>query len=252
MPLDTVLLLAGVAFGAGFIDAIAGGGGLLTVPALLAAGVPPHIALGTNKLSSTFGSSIAAYTFVRKGLFTPRRWRPGAVATLVGAVLGTLLTHAFSPGALKTLVPLVVLAAALYLVWPWRSRPAPAAADYRPPAAVQGRWGLAIGTYDGFIGPGTGAFWTAVALSSFRQDILHAAGTARFMNFVSNITSLVAFALLGAIDYRLGLAMGSSLMVGAWLGAHSAIRFGSPLIRPLFMVVVMAMAARLLWQQFAG
>lgn len=242
-----------MSFTAGFVDAIAGGGGLLTVPALLSAGIPPHLALGTNKLSSTFGSSTAALTFVRKGLFVPHRWRAATLATCIGAGSGALLTRAFSAGALKTLLPLAVLGAALYLVWPRRqvragTGPQP---DFRPTPRAQWTAGATIGFYDGFIGPGTGAFWMAVAVRYFRQDLVHGAGLARYMNFISNVTALAAFAALGNIDWPLGLAMGSALMAGAWLGAHSAIRYGSPLIRPMFIAVVVAMAIRLLWVQFA-
>lgn len=241
-----------MSFTAGFIDAIAGGGGLLTVPALLSAGIPPHLALGTNKLASTFGSSTAALTFARKGLLQPRRWHAGALATLAGAAAGALLTRAFSAGVLKTLLPLSVLGAALYLVWPRRRLQTDTAAEgFHPTRRAQYTAGTAIGFYDGFIGPGTGAFWMAVAVKYFRQDLVHGAGLARYMNFLSNLAALAAFAALGSIDWSLGLAMGPALMAGAWLGAHSAIRYGSPLIRPVFLTVVVAMTLRLLWLQFA-
>ncbi|HMW30350.1 MAG TPA: TSUP family transporter [Plasticicumulans sp.] len=247
-----LLMFAVVSFTAGFVDAIAGGGGLLTVPALLSAGIPPHLALGTNKLSATFGSSTASFAFVRKGLFRPADWRAAALATLIGAGFGALLTRAFSADVLKTLLPLSVLGAALYLVWPRRSlrrgEPDPA---FRASGRSQWTAGLGIGFYDGFIGPGTGAFWMAVAVKYFRQDLVRGAGLARFMNFLSNAAALLMFALLGNIDWALGLAMGPALMLGAWLGAHSAIRYGSPLIRPMFIAVVVAMTIRLLWVQFA-
>ncbi len=249
---ELIALLAGVAFTAGFVDAIAGGGGLLTVPALLSVGVPPHVLLGTNKLSSTFGSATAAFTFVRKGLFQPRLWQAATASVVVGSTAGALITRLFSAAALKAILPLAVLGASLYLVWPRRKPATRHEPGFRPSRRAKAVAGGAIGFYDGFIGPGTGAFWMAVALKYFRQDIVHAAGTARFMNFVSNACALAAFVALGQVDWALGLSMGLALMVGAWLGAHSAIRFGSPLIRPMFIAVVLAMVARLLWQQLAG
>lgn len=103
-----------------------------------------------------------------------------------------------------------------------------------------------IGFYDGFIGPGTGAFWMAAAMKLFKLDWVAAAGVARFMNFISNITALLMFMALGTIDYPIGLTMGVTLMLGAFIGAHSAIRYGAPFIRPVFLGVVLLMAGRLL------
>lgn len=112
-----LLVLALVAFVAGFIDAVAGGGGMLTVPALLSLGLPPHIALGTNKLAATFASSTAAFTYYKKRLFKPQCWRRAFVATLFGATLGTLFVDAISTDWLEKGLPLVILAAALYTVF---------------------------------------------------------------------------------------------------------------------------------------
>ena len=103
-----------------------------------------------------------------------------------------------------------------------------------------------IGFYDGFIGPGTGAFWMAAAMKLFRLDLVAAAGVARFMNFISNLTALLTFVVFGNIDYAIGLSMGALLMLGSFAGAHSAIRYGAPFIRPVFLSVVLLMAGRLL------
>lgn len=112
-----LLVLALVAFVAGFIDAVAGGGGMLTVPALLSLGLPPHIALGTNKLAATFASSTAAFTYYKKRLFKPQCWGRAFAATLVGATLGTLFVDAISTDWLEKVLPLIILAAALYTVF---------------------------------------------------------------------------------------------------------------------------------------
>lgn len=113
----TLVILAGVAFLAGFIDAIAGGGGLLTIPALLTAGVPPHLALGTNKLSSTFGAAVASYTFYRRKLFQPRQWRKGLIATAIGAALGAWAAHLMPAEWLNRMLPVVVFGCGLYLLF---------------------------------------------------------------------------------------------------------------------------------------
>ena len=250
MDLTTILLLGIIALLGGFIDAIAGGGGMLVMPALLSIGMPPHLVVGTNKLVGTFGTLSASVTFIRKGLFQPALWWAMSFGTLVGALLGAVLIYLLSAGTLKTLLPLAILLASGYLIWPRRTPPAQAMP--RPEATPTGRRGVKlltgglIGFYDGFIGPGTGAFWMAAAMKLFHLDLVAAAGVARFMNFVSNLTALLTFVILGNIDYTVGLTMGATLMLGAFVGAHSAIRYGAPFIRPVFLLVVALMAGRLL------
>ncbi|EKE68737.1 TSUP family transporter [Gallaecimonas xiamenensis] len=246
---DVWLWLPLVAFAAGFIDAIAGGGGLLTVPALLTAGLPPHLALGTNKLSSTFGSSAASWTFFKKRLFDPLLWKTAALGTLFGALFGALAVDLLKAEWLEKALPLAIFGAALYTLFMPKvqeGRRHQPQGEHLP--LKQGVQGFTLGTYDGVFGPGTGAFWTVSTLALYKLDILHASGVARTMNFISNATSLVTFAILGHIHWGLGLAMGAALMVGAFLGAHSAIRFGGKFIRPVFITVVLIMAAKLAWE----
>lgn len=241
------LLLAAAAFAAGAVDAVAGGGGLILLPALLSAGLPPHLALGTNKLAGTFGTLSASHAYVRRGLFRPSAWRVAIAATAIGALLGTLAVGQVPAPALGLLLPALIVVAGLYVVLQHpRRRPRTAAG-----AAPQGRGAMLgglLGFYDGFVGPGTGAFWTSAAMAVFRLDLLRASGVARAMNFVSNLVALAAFMLLGLVDYGIGLAMGASLMLGAWVGAHTAIRLGAGFIRPVFLVVVLALALRLVVQ----
>ena len=243
-----MLLLGGAALLAGFIDAIAGGGGMLVMPALLGIGMPPHLVVGTNKLIGTFGTFSASLTFIRKGLFQPARWWAMSFGTFVGAGIGAVLIYLMSAGVLKRLLPLAILLAAAYLIWPRRTSPSvvPLESATSVRRSVKLLTGGLIGFYDGFIGPGTGAFWMAAAMKLFQLDLVAAAGVARFMNFVSNLTALLTFMILGNIDYAIGLSMGGLLMIGAFIGAHSAIRYGAPFIRPVFLLVVALMAGRLL------
>ena len=250
LDFTTILLLGGAALLAGFIDAIAGGGGMLVMPALLSTGMPPHLVIGTNKLIGSFGTFSASLTFIRKGLFKPALWWAMSFGTLVGAFIGAMLIYLMSAGVLKKLLPLAILLAAAYLAWPRRvslttTRPEPAIIV--PVRRSTKLWtGGLIGFYDGFIGPGTGAFWMAAAMKLFGLDLVTAAGLARFMNFISNLTALLTFMILGNINYVVGLSMGGLLMLGAFAGAHSAIRYGAPFIRPVFLIVVLLMAGRLL------
>ncbi|GLP96931.1 sulfite exporter TauE/SafE family protein [Paraferrimonas sedimenticola] len=247
---DIWLVLSVVAFIAGFIDAIAGGGGLLTIPALLTSGLPPHLALGTNKLAATFGSATASFTFYKKQLFKPQIWITALFTTFVGALLGTFAVHYLDPSVLDKGLPMIVLATAVYTLFSKR----PNEEEHQPPTNAEGLktkqtfQGFTLGFYDGFAGPGTGAFWTVSNMAIYKLNILWASGMAKAMNFVSNATSLAAFIYLGHVNWLLGVSMGVCIMAGAFLGAHSAIRFGANFIRPIFISVVIVIAAKLAWE----
>ncbi len=245
-PLWSWPLLFATGFAAGFVDSIAGGGGLITVPALLATGLPPAEALATNKLQATFGSGSAAWQYRRARLVTlPAAW-PGILATALGAALGVVLVRLADPGLLRRLIPFLLAAAAL-VVW---LRPA-LGSTARP-----ARWGtlpfqlvfgLALGFYDGFFGPGTGTFWTLAFVFLLGFELLRATAWTKWMNFTSNVVSLVAFALVTRIDWIAGLLMGAGQFLGARTGARLALRGGASLIRPVFLVVVVAATAKLFY-----
>ncbi len=248
----TLAILVVVAFVAGFIDAIAGGGGLLTIPALLTAGLPPHLVLGTNKLCATFGSATASLTFYRRKLFEPRLWRNALLATAIGALTGAWVAHWLPAAWLNQMLPVVVFGCGLYLLF---ARP-PAAHNVQQPSTIkQGRqWahGAGLGFYDGVAGPGTGAFWTVSSMLLYPLDLLRASGVARTMNFVSNAAALGVFIVAGQVAWVLGISMGIALMAGAFFGARTAIGGGARLIRPVFIVMVLGLTARLVWQHWFG
>ncbi|MBU2883478.1 TSUP family transporter [Psychrosphaera sp. B3R10] len=242
-----LFILVVCAFAAGFIDAIAGGGGLLTVPALLASGLPPHVALGTNKLAATFGSLTAAYTFYKKRLFDPSFWKISFWYTAIGSIVGTVAVSYLDPNILNKLLPILIGFSAFYALF---NRTAAVKHNLLPDKTPklktqQASQGFTLGFYDGFAGPGTGAFWTVSNLYLYKMNILLSSGVARSMNFISNFFSLVTFIYLGYINWFIGISMGLFLMIGAYTGAHSAIHFGNKFIRPLFTVVVSCMALKL-------
>lgn len=232
-------------FVAGFVDSIAGGGGLLTLPALLTAGLPPSAALATNKVQSSFGSGSATLNFVRRGAVDPRSLRPSIVATFAGAATGTVLVQRLDASFLETLLPFLVLGVAAYFLL------APNAGDVERDARVDARVfartaAPGIGFYDGFFGPGTGSFFAAsfVALRGF--DLTRATAATKVLNFTSNVAALLFFALGGAPVWVVGLAMAVGQFAGARLGSNLVLARGSRLVRPLIVVMSVAISLRLL------
>jgi len=244
---STWALLASVGLLAGFIDAIVGGGGMLTVPALLSLGLPPHLTLGTNKLSACFASGTAAYTYFKKQLFTPRFWKDSLYSTFLGALIGTTLVNFVSSQWLEKLLPIVILIVAIYSLFNRLQEQSGSAlpAQNAQLKIKQRLQGFILGFYDGYAGPGTGAFWVISNIRLYKLNILLSSGVAKSMNFTSNFTSLLAFIYFGQVNWIIGLTMGCCLMLGAYIGAHSAIRFGGKFIRPIFITIVMIMAIKL-------
>lgn len=244
------ITLCSVGFLAGLIDAIAGGGGMLTIPTLLTSGLPPHIALGTNKLAATFGSSTASFTFYRKNLFNPKYWRLSIVATAFGAILGTVIVSYISVEFLEKYIPVLIVLTAVYTLF---SKSAVSkelglptkTATVKVKQVIQG---LILGFYDGFAGPGTGAFWMTSSSILYKIDILLSCGLSRSTNFVSNACSLMTFIYLGHVNFLLGVSMGLFIMIGAWVGAHWAIKLGNKFIRPVFITIVICMSINLGYQ----
>lgn len=256
MVIDPVLdislwiTLCSVGFIAGLIDAIAGGGGMLTVPTLLTSGLPPHVALGTNKLAASFGSCTASFAFYRKKLLNPKYWLWAIIATAIGAIAGTIMVNFLSVEFLDKYIPVLIILTAVYTL----IAKSPNYDDHALPLKTstikikQVIQGLVLGFYDGLAGPGTGAFWVSSSNIIYKIDILLSCGLARFTNFISNFCSLLTFIYLGHVNFVLGISMGIFIMLGAWVGAHWAIKFGSKFIRPVFITVVIAMSANLGYQ----
>lgn len=248
----TWAILCGVALLAGFIDAIAGGGGLLTVPALLTAGLPPHLTLGTNKLAASFGSLTASITYYKKQLFNPRFWFASIMATAIGALLGTLIVDHLSIEFLNKLLPIIIIVVACYSLFGNLSTTQSDDLPKLTRTIKVKQWlqGLSLGFFDGLAGPGTGTFWTASNGMLYKMSLLLNCGLARSMNFVSNFISLITFVALGHVNFLLGITMGFFIMLGAWFGAHSAIRFGSKFIRPVFNTMVILLALKLIYEAY--
>ncbi|MDE2403925.1 MAG: TSUP family transporter [Sphingomonadales bacterium] len=242
--------LAATAALAGFVDSVAGGGGLITVPALLYAGLPPALMLGTNKAQSVCGTALAAFRYHRAGLFRLRPNLPLAGFVLAGAAAGAWTIQHIDAGVLRLLIPLLLIAVALYTLL------SPRMHDHDGDAALgpRGYWpvGSGIGFYDGFFGPGTGQFFAITLVSLRGLGLTRATGLTKLLNLTSNLASVVVFALGGRIAWGLAAAMACGAMGGAWLGSHFATRHGAQVIRPMLIVASLALTANLVRQWFAG
>ena len=242
--------LTAIAVLTGFIDAIAGGGGLIMMPALLFCGLSPLQALGTNKLQSMAGTGTALRNFARSGLV---EWRPNRLVialVFAGAIAGALVVQAIEVRLLALIIPVLLTLAALYILLSPRMSDEDARQRLSP--AGYAPLGGAIGFYDGFFGPGTGTFFTTSLVATRGYGLTKATSMTKLFNFTSNVASVIVFAAGGHILWLLGLCMAAGAMLGGWLGSHTALKFGAPLIRPLLVLISLGMTARLLWGYFAA
>ncbi|QCI92831.1 TSUP family transporter [Novosphingobium sp. EMRT-2] len=241
--------LTAVAVLTGFVDAIAGGGGLIMMPALIYTGLPPHVVLGTNKVQSACGTAMATLRYRRAGLFSIRPNLPTVAAIFAGALAGAMVIQRFDADVLRLVVPLLLMGIALYTVF------SPRMDDHDSKARLSDRGYLpaagAVGFYDGFFGPGAGQFYTTTLVGLRGLGLTRATGLTKLFNLTSNVASIVVFASGGQVLWLLGLCMGAGAMTGAWLGSHWATRLGARLIRPLLVTVSLGLTARLVWSWFA-
>lgn len=241
-------LLSLTAFVAGLVDAVAGGGGLFTVPALLAAGLPPGLALATNKGQAAPGAVSSFVTFFRRGGVDHKRAPLGFACGFLGSLLGAHLLLALRPEPLRPIViALLLFALTVMLV---RARiPARTAPLSRPKLALV-LVALALGIYDGFFGPGTGSLLIVLFVTLFGDTPLYASGNAKVVNLGSNVAAFLVFASRAAILWQLALPMAVANVVGARLGARLALRQGDRFVRAVVVVVVFAVVGKLLFDMF--
>ncbi|WP_413586944.1 TSUP family transporter [Bdellovibrio sp. HCB274] len=244
LAVHSYIILFAVGLIAGVIDSIAGGGGLLTVPALLSAGLPPALALGTNKLQSTFGSFSASYYHFRRKTFDPRKIKALILFTFLGSALGTFLVQNIDSSFLNRVIPFMLIGFAVY----FSLSPRLGDVDQHqrmPYMAFAISLGSVIGFYDGFFGPGTGSFWALAFVGLMGFNLSKATAHSKALNFVSNITSLAVFLAGGKIIWSVGLLMGAGQFIGGHIGSHLVIKKGTRLIKPLLIAISLIMSIKL-------
>ncbi len=242
-----IFVLAG--FLAGFVDSIAGGGGIITVPVLMASGMPPHIALATNKLQSSFGSFTASANFVKKGLVSFKEVYIGVIFTFIGAMIGTKTILLLDANILNKIIPFMLVLIFLYTLFNPSFGTIEKSSRLGMPLFFL-IFGILIGFYDGFFGPGTGTFWTIASVTLMGMNLKKATATTKVMNFTSNIVSLGVFLFSGNVLFFIGVIMGCGQIIGAFVGSSLVVKKEVSFIRGFFLFVVGVTILKLIYDSW--
>ena len=245
ISIEIIVLLFFVAAVAGWVDVIAGGGGLLTIPVLIMIGLPPSVAIATNKLQGSVGTLIAAIYFVRKGAVDLSRMKFSICMTFIGSVLGSWLVLQIDAKILLWFLPVLLIATGLYFLF------SPTVSDIErkqkiPLLAFAIIIAPLLGFYDGFFGPGTGSFMALAFVLFCGYGLAKATANAKILNFTSNISALGYFILYGDIAWLAGTAMIGGQLFGAVVGAKMVLKKGAALIKPVVVIVCFLMSLNLL------
>lgn len=250
--LDTIfyLVLFFVALFAGFIDSIVGGGGLITLPALIACGIPAHLSLATNKLQSVFGSFTAALTYFRSTTLPFLAW--GVFFTALGAGIGTYSVLFVKDEHLKLIILIFLSLTFLYTALHANLGQEESEPKMKNIKFFHLIFGLLLGFYDGFLGPGTGSFWIFACVMLLGFNMKKASINTKILNFTSNIVALIVFLWQYEVLWLVGLLMGVGQVLGAFLGSKLVLKSNGKFIKTLFLIVVGLTILKVAWDYFAS
>lgn len=240
-PLTLLFILFAVAMLAGWVDTLAGGGGLIAMPVLLLAGVPPVSALATNKSQGMVGTLTSTLTMYSKGHLRDRQLIPLVIACAVGSAVGTWLVQLIDTKWLEWVIPVLLIGIALYYLL------SPKLGEMEASARMSERaWGVtwvpAIGFYDGVFGPGTGSLFAASGVAFRGQTLLTATIRAKLLNFTSNVASVALFTAGGKVVWTIAIVMMIGQVVGAYIGSHTVLAGGARIIRPIVIIMCVLMS----------
>lgn len=249
--MTTIIFLCIAGFFAALVDSIAGGGGLISLPAFLMCNVPAHIALGTNKFSSTTASFTSSIKFALSKKVNFKLISRLMPFTLIGSIFGVKLALVMNQDFLSSIVSALVLFVGIYTLVIKNIGEDNNFKELNFQNLIIGSlFALTIGFYDGFFGPGTGSFLIFGLINIFKFDFVNASGNAKFLNFLSNLTSLVLFALNGKINYCIGIPVAITMIFGAQLGTKLALNKGSKFIKPIFVIMSISISIKLIYSNF--
>lgn len=246
MSTGVILFLCAAGFLAALVDSIAGGGGIISIPAIIAAGIPPHYALGTNKFCSSCASFVSTLTFAKSSKIHFPLIKYMIPFTFLGAIIGVKVVLNINEKLLQTMILILVFTIAIYTL---------IKKDFGSENNFNGLtrksifygciFAFIIGFYDGFFGPGTGSFLIFLFITLYKFDFTISAGNGKILNFVSNFTALIMFAINGKILYMAGVPMALSMILGAFIGTKIAIKNGAKVIKPIFVTIALALTVKL-------
>ena len=250
--LSTFLIVCPLVFLAGFVDSIGGGGGLISLPAYMFAGLPMHQVIATNKLSAALGATVTTVRFAKNGLIRLKIALPSVVFAAAGSYLGAKLSLSMDEKLMERLLIVVLPVSAFFVLNRnlFRDRK-PEEADYGPRTCVIACISaFVVGIYDGLYGPGTGTFLIIAFTVFAHMDITHANGQAKAINLATNIASLTVFLRSGNVLVSLGLAAAVCNMLGNYLGSGLAMKNGARIVRPVILIVLLLLLIRILAEMF--
>ena len=245
----TLLILCPLIFLAAFIDSVAGGGGLISLPAYIFVGLPIHTASGTNKFPASMGLATAAANYIRGGCVDYGAAIPGSVFAFIGSVIGTRLALALSPRALQITLMVILPLVGIFILTRRNAENSRVKEPLamKPKVILSSLIGLVFGCYDGFFGPGAGMFMTIALTGLVRLDLVKSAGTAKVINFSSNITSMITWLINGKIFFPLAIPCMFCSIAGGFLGSRMAMKVGKGFIRVVLVLVVILLFAKILF-----
>lgn len=251
VTLSMVLMCVTASYLAGILDSIAGGGGLITLPAMLLAGVPPHATLGTGKFASTLGTSVSLANYARNNLVVWRTAPVGIASSLIGSWIGSLFALYLDPAVLgKIMVMLLPVGMLITLIPKKQKTSTQVTLDGMAYWLALGVLGFMVGGYDGFFGPGAGSFFILALHWVLNMGLIEASATSKVFNLASNIGSVIPFMWHSEVAYKLAIPMSLASMAGHWTGSKLAIKSGSAVVKKFLFVSLSLLMASLIYQYF--
>lgn len=245
-----IIIICIAGFFAAFVDSMVGGGGMISIPALIATGMPTHLVLGTNKFAASSGSVSSVYHFYRSGHLKRRILMPLLAFPLMGSVIGVVCVLAINPDFLKNIIIVLLVGMIIYNTLNRRLGLTDNYTQHTSHDQLKGQgFALIIGFYDGFFGPGTGSFLIMMLIKVFKLDFIKASANAKVLNLISNGAALFIFLIHGQIAFRIGIPMAFFMILGARTGTLFAIKKGTKWVKPIFTLVSLALVFKLMLGQ---
>lgn len=235
-----------VAIFAGFFGAVAGGGGLITLPFIMLLGEPALTSIGTNKMLACLTTASSASVFTKKRFFEVSKWKYCLMFTIIGSITGVLFVRKIPSYILENYLPYIIITVCLYAVFKKNTKNLNNNIDGDSHKISTSIIGFILGFYGGCVGAGIGVFWTSIMMAKYKINIINATAISRVMCFISNTIAFALFAFFGHVNYKIGLLMGLTMAVGSFLGAQMVIKFGQKFIKTILCIICILMCVQLI------